>query len=441
MLLWVEAGTIRAAARGANGARVDKPSAPCYAPAAVDQIALLIFVLTYLGVALGEVPGLALDRTGFALLGALAMVVFGVVTPAEATAGVDVPTIVLLYSLMVVSAQFRLGGFYTRLALSLTAHLERPRWFLAKLMLASAVLSAVLANDIVCLAFTPVLTVTLLRAGRQPLPYLLGLAMASNIGSAATIIGNPQNMLIGQVGRLDFGPFLAWCGVPAALGLIVAYGLLLVLHPRAWGGPDRPPEEQAGDWPAFDAWHSGKGAVVTLALMASFFTPVPREVSGLAAAGLLLCSRRLNTRSLLGLVDWHLITLFIGLFVVVHAVQAHGWPAALVAWLAGHGWNLADQPVLAAVSVVLSNLVSNVPATMLLVKFLPAGDPGPWYVLAVSSTFAGNLVTIGSIANLITMEQARVFGVRISFRDHARAGIPVTLATLLVLFGWMALAR
>ena len=410
-------------------------------PPAVDQLALIIFVATYIGVALGEIPGLALDRTGFALLGALAMVVLGVVSPAQATAGVDVPTLVLLYSLMVVSAQFRLGGFYTRLALALTAHLARPRLFLAKLMAVSAVLSAILANDIVCLAFTPVLTVALLRAGRHPVPYLLGLAVASNIGSAATIIGNPQNMLIGQVGQLAFGPFLGWCLVPSLAALVVAYGLLVVLHPRAWGAPDRPPEEHAANWPAYNAWHSGKGVVVTLALMAAFFTPVPREVSGLAAAGLLLCSRRLNTRALLGLVDWHLITLFIGLFVVVQAVSLHGWPSALVGRLAGWGVDLAQLPVLATVSVVLSNLVSNVPASMLLVKFLPAGDPVPWYVLAVSSTFAGNLITIGSIANLITMEQARAYGVRITFRDHARVGIPVTLASLAMLGLWMVVAR
>lgn len=400
-------------------------------------MALLIFVLTYIGVALGEVPGLALDRTGFALLGALFMLVLGVLSPSQAVQGVDIPTLVLLYGLMVVSAQFRLGGFYTRLALRLTAHLENPRLFLAKLMAVSAILSAILANDIVCLAFTPVLVVSLLRMGRNPVPYLLGLAISSNIGSAATIIGNPQNMLIGQVGHLAFGPFLGYCALPSLGALMAAYLLIVVLHPKAWGGPDRAVQTVDGAWPAYNAWQSGKGMMVTVALVIAFFTPVPRELSALAAAAWLLCSRKLTTRSLLGLVDWHLITLFVGLFVVVHAIELQGIPAAMVHWLSGHGLDLSKTPILASVSVVLSNVVSNVPAAMLLLKFLPSSNPVPWYVLALSSTFAGNLITIGSIANLITMEQARAYGVHISFREHARVGVPVTLASMLVLGIWM----
>ncbi len=403
----------------------------------MQSIALFIFVVTYAGVALGEIPGLALDRTGIALLGALAMLVFRVLTPAQATQSIDAPTLILLYGLMVVSAQFRLGGFYTKLALGLSAHMENPRLFLAKLMGVSALLSAILANDIVCLAFTPVLTVSLLRVGRHPLPYLLGLAMSSNLGSAATIIGNPQNMLIGQVGKLAFGSFLAYCIVPSLLALVVAYGLIVMLHPRAWGAPEGKAKRVVATWPAYNAWQSGKGMLVTGLLIIAFFTRLPREVAAFGAAGWLLCSRRLTTRSLLGLVDWHLMTLFVGLFVVVRAIELQGIPDAMVGRLGEWGLDIRQIPVMASVSVVLSNVVSNVPATMLLLKFLPSNDPVPWYVLALSSTFAGNLITLGSIANLITMEQAKVYGVNISFREHARVGIPVTVASLAVLGGWI----
>ena len=407
----------------------------------MHDVAILIFLLTYLGVALGEIPGLALDRTGIALLGALAMVAAGVMDTEAALQAIDLPTVLLLYSLMIVSSQFRLGGFYTRVALGLVRWMDRPRRFLAMLMGVAALLSAVLANDIVCLAFTPVLAVSLLRAGRDPTPYLLGLAIASNVGSAATIIGNPQNMLIGQVGGLHFGAFLLWCLPPSLLALAAAYALLLRLERSALAAAPGPGREAAEDWPAYDPHQSRKGLLVTALLVAMFFTGVPREVSALGAAGILLCSRRMSTRALLGLVDWHLLTLFAGLFIVIGGLSATPAPAWLVARLGAAGIDLHQPYLLGAVSVLLSNLVSNVPASMLLVRFLPAGDPEPWYVLALTSTFAGNLVTIGSIANLIVIEQAKGYGVDITFRRHARTGVPVTLATLAVVYAWIACMR
>lgn len=397
---------------------------------------VIIFVLTYLAVAMGEIPGLALDRTGMALLGAVAMVAFGGLDTGQAMAAMDYPTLLLLFGLMVVSSQFRLGGFYTHTALHLIRWMDQPRRFLLALMVASAVLSALLANDIVCLAFTPVVCVALLKRGMNPLPFLLGLAAASNIGSAATIIGNPQNMLIGQVGHLHFGRFLAWCVVPSALGLLAAYGVLVMRYRNRWAGAAPQPEVMA-DWPAYNERQTRKAWLVTVVLVGLFFTDIPRELSAMVAAGVLLCSRRLTTRSMLGLVDWHLITLFCGLFVVIRGMEVTGMPHRAVAWLSIHGVYLNDPLTLTGVSVVLSNLVSNVPASMLLIKFLDPADPVPWYVLAVSSTFAGNLFTIGSIANLITIEQARTFGVRISFWDHARAGIPITLASVGVLILWL----
>jgi Na+/H+ antiporter NhaD/arsenite permease-like protein len=393
-----------------------------------ETVALIVFIATYAGVALGEIPGLALDRTGIALLGAVAMIGFGVLDTRSAMLAVDLPTVLLLYGLMVVSSQFRLGGLYTHLALRITANMGRPRLFLLALMGLSAALSAVLANDIVCLAFTPVVCVALLNAGLNPVPFLLGLAISSNIGSAATIIGNPQNMLIGQVGRLDFASFLGWCAVPSAVSLALAYLALLAIYRRAFEARPGPLEAVESRWPAYSPWQS------------LIFSPVPREVCALCAAGILLCSRKMGTRSLLGLVDWHLITLFAGLFIVIGGLSATGLPARWVESLGARGVDLGNPHILAAVSAALSNVVSNVPATMLLVQFLDPAEHAPWYVLAVSSTFAGNLFTIGSIANLIVIEQAKAFGVKIGFREHARAGVPVTLVSLAVLALWILFA-
>jgi len=406
---------------------------------------VIIFLLTYLGVALGSVPGLALDRTGFALLGALAMVLWRVETLETAFAAVHLPTILLLYGLMIVSAQLRLGGFYTEAARRIGRFTARPRFFLGALMLTAAALSALLANDIVCLAFTPVLCVALRRGGLRPAPQLIGLAAASNIGSAATIIGNPQNMLIGQLGGLDFGRFLAWCLPPTVISLAGAWLLLLALYRGRWrlevtsagASVAAPPDEPS--WPEFQRWQSVKGLLAVAAVVGLFFTPIPREVSALAVAGVLLVSRRMHTRAVLGLVDWHLITLFCGLFMVIHGLELTGAPERALAALRGWGVDPAHPYWLTGAAALLSNLVSNVPATLLLVKFLNPATPEAWYVLALAATFAGNLITIGSIANLIVFEQARAHGVRIGFWEHARAGIPITAFSLLATLGWIAL--
>lgn len=403
--------------------------------------ALLVFALTYLGVALGGVPGLAIDRTGIALLGAIAMVVTGVVGEQDALLAIDLPTILLLFSLMVVSSQLALGGFYTRVAGLLAGGLQRPRRFLLQSMAVAAGLSAVLTNDVVCLALAPLLAVAVRRAGLNPVPYLLGLAAAANIGSAATIIGNPQNMLIGQTGALHFGRFLGFCAVPSLLSLAAAFGVLLWTYRGVLTAPtETATAAPVPAGPAYDAHQSRKGLLVTLAVVAAFFTPAPRELTALCAAGWLLCSRRMSTRSLLGEVDWHLITLFCGLFIVIKGLETTGLPGRMVDALAAHGLALHAPLALTGVSVALSNLVSNVPATMLLTKFLPAGDPLPWYVLALTSTFAGNLITIGSIANLIVIEQAGQQGVRIGFREHARTGVPITLVSIAFTLAWVALA-
>jgi len=351
---------------------------------------------------------------------------------------VDIPTILLLYGLMIVSAQLRLGGFYTWTAIRITSLFSRPRIFLLVMMLTGAVLSAILANDIVCLAFTPVLAVSLLRTGLNPVPFLIGLAVSSNIGSAATIIGNPQNMLIGQVGKLDFGHFLCWCGPPALFSLAGSYAFIVYKYGnrlfRETGSDIN--SESEDDWPAFDRWQSIKGLAATGGLIILFFTHIPREISALGIAGILLCSRKMKSQQIMERVDWHLITLFCALFIVIHGITAAGVPDSIMDAMPRNGLVLQNPLLLTGISAALSNMVSNVPAAMLLVRFLDPGNPVEWYTLAVSSTFAGNMITIGSIANLIVMEQARHHGIDISFREHAATGIPVTLFSLGILVLW-----
>jgi len=382
---------------------------------------------------LGEIPGLALDRTGVALLGALVLVASERVTPAAAWAAVDVPTLALLFGLMVVSAQLRLGGFYAWVTRRIVSAEVAPAVLLAAVVGAAGALSAVLANDIVCLAVTPLLVEGCLRRKLDPLPFLLALACAANVGSAATLIGNPQNMLIGQTLRLSFAGFLADALVPAILGLAAVWLLIRLAVRGRWASEREAPTVET---PPFDAWQTAKGlAILALLVLGFLFAPVPREVLALGGAAILLMSRRMASRDLIGLVDWHLLVLFIGLFVVNHAFAEAGLAARASDSLRAAGVDLADVRWLFPVTVVLSNLVSNVPAVMLLLPHASHPLAGP--VLALASTLAGNLLIVGSIANIIVVDQARSLGVRIGWREHARVGIPVTFATLLVAVAWL----
>ena len=284
---------------------------------------LLVFLLVYTGMALGRLPGLALDRTGVAVLGALALVAGGGLSVTDALRAVDASTMALLFGLMVVSAQLRLGGFYTAATRRLTTAAATPAGLLARVMAVAALLSALLANDIVCLAMTPMLVESALARGLNPVPYLLGLAMAANLGSAATLIGNPQNMLIGQVTGLSFAGYLAAAWPCVLIGLLVAWGTIVWGYRGRFAGPV---VRLSVPTPTFDVWQSAKGlAALCLCIGIFFWGGLPREKIALACAGGLLLSRRMASRETLALVDWQLLLLFGGLFVVNHEVAAAGF--------------------------------------------------------------------------------------------------------------------
>jgi Na+/H+ antiporter NhaD/arsenite permease-like protein len=404
----------------------------------VDPLVLTIFILVYIGMILGELPGLALDRTGIALLGAIALVAAGRTSPEGALDLVDVPTISLLFALMVVSAQFRLGGFYAHVTRRIAGLEAGPKALLAWLILVSGVLSALLANDIVCLAMAPVLIEGCVRRRLDPIPFLLALACASNVGSALTLIGNPQNMLIGESLRLSFGGYLLDASVPSLLGLGVVWLVIVLTVQGRWEASEA--TTPVVESPPLDRWQTLKGLLTIGGLVILFLaTSFPRDVAALAAAGLLLSSRRMASREILALVDWHLLVLFVGLFVVNGVLESSGTLAVAMRELDAIGIDFAAPGRLFLATAGLSNLVSNVPAVMLLLPH--AKDPEAGAILALSSTLAGNLFVVGSIANIIVLDQARRLGVEIGWRRHARVGVPVTIATLALAWFWLWLRR
>jgi Na+/H+ antiporter NhaD/arsenite permease-like protein len=414
-------------------------SLPVSPASPVDWGVVLVFATVYLGMFLGGLPRLKLDRSGVALLGAIAVIALSGMSLDEAARSVDLPTIVLLFAFMVVSAQMRLGGFYTEVTRRVGALPLSRAALLAALIGVAGALSAVFSNDIICLAMTPVVARLCLQRGLDPVPFLVGLACAANIGSAATLIGNPQNMLIGSVLRLPFDGYLRAAWLPVAVSLALLWAWLAFGPGSRAGAPElsRPVDVRLDSEaaPPFDVWQTLKGLAVALVLMAVFlFTGWDRDVAALVGAAVLLLSRRFHSSDVMGFVDWQLLLLFIGLFIVNHAFEQTGLAAEAVAWLAARGVHLSDPGALLVVGTLLSNLVSNVPAVMLLLPHLGADPQQAGTQLALISTFAGNLLLVGSIANLIVADLAAREGVALDWKRHAVTGVPVTLLSLAVVW-------
>lgn len=365
------------------------------------------------------------------------MVVTGAIGLEEAARAVDVRTLVLLFSMMVLVAHLRLAGGLALAARFAAARVRHPAALLVLVVAASGVLSALFVNDTICLVFTPlVLDVTEARRLR-PLPYLLALATASNIGSAATITGNPQNILIGSLSGVSFSRFTAAIGPVAIVALVFDVALLwMIFRPdlvlsAVEAAPLRPVRvHRALLW---------KTAVVAIGVLAGFLAGGDTALVAAAGAAVLLVTRRVRPRKVYQAIDWDLLMLFVGLFVIVGAGGRAGLDVRLLGWLAPIGATTIAG--LSATSALLSNVISNVPAVMLLARVVPhLPDPGTaWLVLAMSSTLAGNLTILGSIANLIVVEGARRRGVRISLLGYAGVGVPLTLASLAFGVWWLSL--
>lgn len=401
-------------------------------------VVLVIFALTYLGIAIGRVPGLKLSRVGIALLGAIAIIVFSGLTTATVAGFVQWPTVLLFLGFFLLSAQLRLSGFFDKIANGISARLGHPARFLLTLMLVAAVLSAFLNHDIVCLVFTPVVAAALLRRKLNPVPFLIGLAVASNIGAAATLVGNAQDMLIAQVAGLSFGRYALWCATPVLVALGCAYALIWVMARRDLAVPGPMPAIDIAPAHPYNRAHTIKGLVILGLVFAFFFSPVPKELVVLTAAAIHLASPKFETEDLLGLVDWPILILFMGLFVVTGAFEATGCGEQAVRWLAQTGVNLQSPPILAVAAVALSNLLNNAAAVLLLVKVVNVAHPPAAYALALANSFGGCLTLFSSISNIIVVQQARDLGIDISFGRFFRIGAPVTLTAMAVLLAWIA---
>ncbi|MBZ5655651.1 MAG: anion transporter [Acidobacteriia bacterium] len=398
--------------------------------------AYAIFLASYLVFALGKFPGMKIDRPGAAIIGAVLLFAFRVVHPAEALRFIDFSTLVLLFSMMLIVGNLHLVGFFEWIA-ELAIQRLHPRHLLPTVIATSGMLSAIFVNDIICLVMVPfVLTVT--RRMRVPaLPYLLAVATASNIGSVATITGNPQNMLIGSFSRIGYRDFLFHLGPVAGVGLLIDWAVLHWLYLRAPGADALVAEAVPAPLKMPQMW---KTVGVMALVVVGFFAGVsPAMISALGAA-ILLIGRTLEPRRLYDQIDWGLLVFFIGLFLIVGGAENAGLTNRLLDF-ATH-WNLQHAASFTVVTAALSNLLSNVPAVMLLKSLIPgfAAPHRAWLILAMASTLSGNLTITGSVANIIVVERARP-DVVIGFREYFRAGLPITLATLFFGWAWLSWVR
>ena len=406
-------------------------------------IVLLILILTYIGMAAGRIAWLQVDRTGIALLAVIALLASGQMTLDDFGSAVDLPTLAFLFAMMIISAQFAESGFIDLCARTITESRHGTATLLALTVAIGGGLSAILANDILIIAISPLLIAGAQSRGLDPRPLVIALAAATNAGSAATLIGNPQNILIGALGRLDFWTFLAICAVPAMFTLIVVF-LVVWLQWRT--RISQTVLAATLDAPLItvhplDRNQTIKGAVAVLLLLVLFATPLPRETGALIIAALLLASRKITSRTMIAAVDWPLLLLVACLFGITGALNQSGIAAQILEFLTEHGLLPSSLALLTPYSLVASNTVGGVPAAMLFLQLWPSAPPGVFYALALLSSLAGNLLLTGSLTNVLIAERADRMGARLSFAEHARAGVPIAIISIGFAVFWLSLTQ
>jgi Na+/H+ antiporter NhaD/arsenite permease-like protein len=402
------------------------------------NLTLAIFTLTYFAIAIGKIPGLRVDRTGAAVLGAIALIVSERIGIEAAWTAVDVKTVALLFGLMILSSAFIVSGFYAFAAARVASLEVGPKTLLAAFIAVSATLSAVLTNDVVVLAMTPLLMAVTLARGLNPTPFLLAFCFASNTGAVGTPIGSPQNMILAEGFGLSFMTFVKAALLPALLSLPLVWAVIAFLYRGRWvlrpalAAPPPGPTD-------LNRLETAKAAVTALAVVLAFvLTDWPRALVALAAAGVLLMNRKISSGDILKHVDGDLMLLLFGLFVLNAALGQTGLPARLLEYLRDHGFNLQQPMVLFFVTSALSNIVGNNPAVMLLVPYTSGPQPElAAAAMALGTGFSSNMILFGSLAGIIVVEEAGKRGVVISFREFFRAGLPTSLACIALATWWL----
>jgi Na+/H+ antiporter NhaD/arsenite permease-like protein len=393
------------------------------------DVGFIVFLLTYVVIALGQPPLFRIDRTGAAIIGASLMVILGVLAIQDAYNAIDYKTILILFGMMILIANLRLSGFFGIVLNFLSKNLRNPLILFYVLIFVSGLLSAFFVNDTVCLVFTPFILELTRRMDVNPKPYLLALAMSANIGSAATITGNPQNIIIGAASGISYSTFFAKL-FPASLISLVIVGL--VIHFFYRNDIKNKVIEVKDIKYKYNKALVMKTSSIALLTVVLFFLSVPMHIVAIGVGAFLLITRRVKPEKVYSLVDFELLILFIGLFIVVNGFER----SVVFGEMVDYVRQVVNTPLSFVISsALLSNIVSNVPAVLIFKPMMGSlfSSQNAWLYLAMSSTFSGNLTILGSIANIIVVESASP-KVKIGFLEYLKVGVPVTILSILVGF-------
>jgi Na+/H+ antiporter NhaD/arsenite permease-like protein len=399
-------------------------------------IALAIFLLTYIFIAVQRFPKIPLDRPAASTVGAVLMILFGILSFEEAVRAVDYNTIILLLGMMIIVAYLSMAGFLDFIAVRILQAAKNPLQLLILIVFSSGLLSALFVNDTICLIYTPILIRVIKLAKLKPQPYLIALGTASNIGSVVTIVGNPQNMLIGMQSKISFLSFFLHLLPIGIVGLLIDIAVISLIYKEQLF--TQRIEVQLPE-PKLDKKLFNRAILVLFIVLAGFllgeeYISIP-VVAATGAALIFILGGKPPARAFRR-VDWTLLLFFANLFIVMHGVEKSGLTSEMLALfsplfqLSGFAFIFG----LSIFSIIVSNLVSNVPFVMMMLPFADKLAKGNvfWYTLAMSSTFAGNLTIIGSVANLIVVEISRRTGIWIGFWEYAKVGVVVTILTIIM---------
>src|SRR3989442_3009028 len=432
----------RAAFRGADPSRkLPYRGAPFAALVAAEYAlvaATVVFLVTYVLISLRTVRRFPIERPAVAMLGGALMLVLGVLTPTEALLAINLDVIVLLVGMMLLMSGLEICGFFDLVSSRIAVRAKNQAAFLAWLMVATAALSALVLNDTIALLVTPVVIRSTRALRVNPLPYIVAVAIAANVGSVATEVGNPQNAFIAIRSGIPFLTFTAYLLPVTVACLAVAIGLVWLVFRKDLAVP----LTHAGSVGPVQLQRTGLGVTlgVTVGVAAAFFaspTPVWLPLVALAGGSFVLfflpVFPKTAARTLIAKVDWSIILFFVGLFIVLEGVRVSGLSAAIqggfTSTVGGQSGGLVR---LVGLSALLSNLISNVPAVLLLATVVPRGSTQLWLGLAASSTLAGNATILRAAGNVIVVQVASRDGVTVSMKDFVKAGLPVTAATLVL---------
>jgi len=427
-------------------------------------IAFAIFLVTYALISIRRLPRVKIERPAAALLGAGLMILLGVVAPDEAISSINLDIILLLVGMMILVAGLELCGFFEWISLRMIKYSKNQFHFLLLTMAVTGVLSAMVLNDTVVLLFTPIIIRTCRLLKSNPVPFLVAEAIAANIGSVATVVGNPQNAYIATQANISFVDFSVRLIPVTIVCMVIAIAILYLVYKKeidkgsaqeyrrkilrdGWTAFEE--EIVKGDVVATSGLRKLKerklGLYVLLAITAATFAAFVAShvidapiaiiafMAGVASLFFVPLVSNVKSKEMLNGVDWSIILFFVGLFIVLRGVQDSGLLNEIKSFFPGFGdGQVPTMEWLTALSAFLSNLVSNVPAVMLLSNMIPEASTDLWIALASSSTLAGNATILGAAANVIVAEKAETMGVEVNFWKFTLVGFPIAMATLFV---------